>query len=443
MAEVKSVDDRKNAKPAEEEGDVRGSKFKKEIIVTPASDAHSGLPWGRLRILLSKLFFGSPTRMYQKYLEGRFATAGLLSMEIDVDFDTTMQCYVQQRVPKARTETLPLVMLHGFGSSATMQWEGQIAQLQQYFFLVIPNLVFFGKSITRASDRRMQFQAESVLKLLDHLQIPRFDLLGFSYGAAIAHIIAAGHPRRVRRVVLADEGIMMTRADMAKMQEELGIDDGHGFWKLPSTPQDVRQLEAIAYKNPMALPDFIFADIVNVMFRVNNRPEWERLIHHYTVDRPDDPCQNSKLLQDVLLIWGESDPMAPLRFGLELQEHLGELCQLAVIKSAKHMAHAQYPSEFNHLVADFLLSEDASIHGGRHCVVRLLERGDALISRAGSRTMDVKGEGCMRERERDIDAWLMEDVARQIHHLQPQQQHHEHDKDMNKQQHQRKALPLS
>lgn len=55
-----------------------------------------------------------------------------------------------------------------------------------------------------------------------------------------------------------------------------------------------------------------------VLFSTNIK-EWNELIYHYTVDRPDEPSRNPVLGQPTLLVWGQDDPMAPLRFGEQLQ----------------------------------------------------------------------------------------------------------------------------
>ena len=146
----------------------------------------------------------------------------------------------------------------------------------------------------------------------------RFDILGFSYGSAVSHRIAACRPERVRRVVLCDEGIMMTQQDMVVMQQELDIDDGRGYWNIPKTAREVKKLEHIAFRNPMWLPSFIYKDVLRTMFSANLK-EWDELVKEYTEDRPADPNKNAVLSQDVLLIWGEDDPMAPLATGKMLQ----------------------------------------------------------------------------------------------------------------------------
>lgn len=61
-----------------------------------------------------------------------------------------------------------------------------------------------------------------------------------------------------------------------------------------------------------------------VLFSTNLK-EWNELIYHYTVDRPDDPSRNPMLGQQTLLVWGQDDPMAPLRFGEQLQRYATRL----------------------------------------------------------------------------------------------------------------------
>lgn len=161
---------------------------------------------------------------------------------------------------------------------------------------------------------------------------------------------------------------MMTQQDMVVMQQELDIDDGCGYWNIPKTAEEVRKLEHIAFRNPMWLPSFVYKDVLRTMFS-SNLKEWDELVKEYTEDRPADPCENAVLSQDVLLVWGEDDPMAPLATGKMLQEHFGDRCRLVVLRGARHMAHAQYPKEFNHLVADFLLSTDGSVRSNRRSFV--------------------------------------------------------------------------
>ncbi len=51
--------------------------------------------------------------------------------------------------------------------------------------------------------------AEDVRALLDHLGLPRADVMGYSMGARIAAFLALAHPGRVRSAVLGGLGIRL------------------------------------------------------------------------------------------------------------------------------------------------------------------------------------------------------------------------------------------
>jgi pimeloyl-ACP methyl ester carboxylesterase len=53
--------------------------------------------------------------------------------------------------------------------------------------------------------------AEDAIRLLDHLNIDRVDVMGYSMGARIAAFLAFAHPDRVRSIVFGGLGINMVR----------------------------------------------------------------------------------------------------------------------------------------------------------------------------------------------------------------------------------------
>jgi pimeloyl-ACP methyl ester carboxylesterase len=106
----------------------------------------------------------------------------------------------------------PIVLVHGFGSSKEVNW-------------VQPSWLTTLKSAGRrviAFDNRGHGQstklydpaeyhttkmAEDVRALLDHLGVPRADVMGYSMGARIAAFLALAHPDRIRSIVLGGLGI--------------------------------------------------------------------------------------------------------------------------------------------------------------------------------------------------------------------------------------------
>jgi pimeloyl-ACP methyl ester carboxylesterase len=72
--------------------------------------------------------------------------------------------------------------------------------------------------------------AEDARRLLDHLGIPRADIMGYSMGARITAFLALAHPARVRSAIFGGLGINMVRGlagtgPIAHALEAESIDD--------------------------------------------------------------------------------------------------------------------------------------------------------------------------------------------------------------------------
>ena len=105
----------------------------------------------------------------------------------------------------------PIVLVHGFGSSKQVNW------VQPSWLTTLKGA---GRRVI-AFDNRGHGQstklydpaeyhttkmAEDVRALLDHLGVPRADVMGYSMGARIAAFFALAHPDRVRSMVLGGLG---------------------------------------------------------------------------------------------------------------------------------------------------------------------------------------------------------------------------------------------
>jgi pimeloyl-ACP methyl ester carboxylesterase len=108
----------------------------------------------------------------------------------------------------------PMVLVHGFASNKEVNW-------------VLPSwvttLTGAGRRAIALDNRghgastklyhpaayRSATMADDVRALLDHLGLPRADVMGYSMGARIAAFLALGHPERVRSVVLGGLGIRL------------------------------------------------------------------------------------------------------------------------------------------------------------------------------------------------------------------------------------------
>jgi pimeloyl-ACP methyl ester carboxylesterase len=106
----------------------------------------------------------------------------------------------------------PIVLVHGFASTANVNWvqPGWLQTLTQAGRRVIAldnrGHGASGKLYDPAS-YHTRLMADDVRALLDHLQVARADVMGYSMGARITAFLALLHPARVRSAILGGLGI--------------------------------------------------------------------------------------------------------------------------------------------------------------------------------------------------------------------------------------------
>lgn len=108
----------------------------------------------------------------------------------------------------------PIVLVHGFASNKEVNWvyTSWVSALNQAGRRVVAlDNRGHGKSakLYDAADYHSNLMVSDVLTLLDHLALPRADVMGYSLGARITAFLSLAHPERVRSAVLGGLGINM------------------------------------------------------------------------------------------------------------------------------------------------------------------------------------------------------------------------------------------
>jgi pimeloyl-ACP methyl ester carboxylesterase len=108
----------------------------------------------------------------------------------------------------------PIVLVHGFASTVQVNWvyPGWVATLTQAGRRVIALDNRGHGASTKLYDPAAYHSAamaEDVRALLDHLDLARADVMGYSMGARITAFFAFAHPARARRAVLGGLGIRL------------------------------------------------------------------------------------------------------------------------------------------------------------------------------------------------------------------------------------------
>ena len=138
----------------------------------------------------------------------------------------------------------PVVLLHGAFMTITNNWSGWIGELAKTRKVIAIEMQGHGRTGDIERDISSENLADDVAALLDHLKIPKADLLGYSMGGGVAMQCAIRHPDKVRKVVVLSspfrrDGMIKEAADSIP---KLTADDFKGspieieYKKLSPTP---------------------------------------------------------------------------------------------------------------------------------------------------------------------------------------------------------------
>ncbi len=128
-----------------------------------------------------------------------------------------MPCFTHDGVEIAfldEGEGEPIVLVHGFASNKEVNWvsPGWVTTLTQAGRRVIAlDNRGHGES-TKLYDPaayHSAVMAEDVRALIEHLALPRADIMGYSMGARITAFLALSHPQRVRAAIIGGLGIRL------------------------------------------------------------------------------------------------------------------------------------------------------------------------------------------------------------------------------------------
>ncbi|WP_215398791.1 alpha/beta fold hydrolase [Rheinheimera oceanensis] len=98
-----------------------------------------------------------------------------------------------------------VLLLHGLGSCAE-HWSAQMAELSQHYNVIAADFRGHGHSSPSRQPFTMQQLAADMLALLQHLNIARCQVIGFSLGGMVAFELALLAPQCIQSLVIINSG---------------------------------------------------------------------------------------------------------------------------------------------------------------------------------------------------------------------------------------------
>uniref|UniRef100_A0A9I9DBY6 AB hydrolase-1 domain-containing protein n=1 Tax=Cucumis melo TaxID=3656 RepID=A0A9I9DBY6_CUCME len=296
--------------------------------------------------------------------------AGVIPYSVDIEPGTIMNFWVPiDTLPKTKKDQPPktpqkptkpvVILIHGFAAEGIVTWQFQVGALSKQYSVYVPDLLFFGDSITDKTERSPAFQAQCLAIGLRKLGIERCSVVGFSYGGMVAFKLVELQPELVDAMVVSGSILAMTDSISDDTLQRLGFKSSSDLL-LPTSVKGLKALLSVAAHRKLWFPDRLHKDFLEVMF--NNRKDRAELLQGLIISNKDTTFKTALMilhlslspLQKIHLLWGENDQIFNVELARKLQQELGDNATFRGIPKAGHLVHLERPCVYNRCLKQFL-----------------------------------------------------------------------------------------
>lgn len=244
----------------------------------------------------------------------------------------------------------PVLLIHGSGPgvSSWANWARVIPKLSENRRVLAIDMAGFGYT-DRPSGMVYTMDAwiKQAVDFLDSVQIEKTDLVGNSFGGALALALTILYPERVRKLVLM--GSVGVSFDV-----NYGLDRVWGY--TPSIENMRAMLDTFAYSR-----ELVNEDLAQLRYQASIRPGFQesfssmfpapRQAHVEDMARYQDRIK--EIQQPTLIIHGREDRVIPLETSLKIFSLIQD-AQLHVFGKCGHWTQIEHTARFVQLVENFL-----------------------------------------------------------------------------------------
>ena len=243
-------------------------------------------------------------------------------------------------------EGLPLVFLHGLGSTGNV-WHAQRVALARSYKVITVDLPGCGRSDKTERQFSMDRWAAQVAGLADGLGLDRFVLVGHSMSTALAQRFAARYGARLAGLVLcgpitelaqAGKEAFAKRAENVQKEGMLAVADTVVAGALsPATREANAALAGMVREMLLANDTTCYAGHCHALREASAK-----------ADQPHIKCP-------TLVLVGDQDTVTPLAWARAVAAGIAG-ARLRVVPATAHLTMIERPELFNALLVEFLLT---------------------------------------------------------------------------------------
>jgi pimeloyl-ACP methyl ester carboxylesterase len=248
----------------------------------------------------------------------------------------------------------PMLLIHGLvGSSAN--WRNNIDALAQHASVYAIDLVNMGKSQRVCGlDAGLKSTAKRIGAVMDALGLAEADIVAHSHGGAVALMLAALHPRRVRTLILFAPANPYCRSNDPIVRIYSTPWGGSLFWMLPYLPASIQRLALGAmYGGPDRVVDRCLQEVVDGLRSPITMRHVLGVIRCWFAERAKLKNALRRVKQiPTLLVWGDRDCTDSLSSAVKLKRKLRG-SELIVLPGVGHSVFEERPEESNRIMLEW------------------------------------------------------------------------------------------
>ncbi|MBS4537601.1 alpha/beta hydrolase [Clostridium sp. D2Q-11] len=242
----------------------------------------------------------------------------------------------------------PLIILNGIMMSTT-SWQGFVDVLAENNKLILLDFIDQGQSDKSHIDYNQDIHVETLVGLLDYLDINKVHMVGISYGGEVAMKFSLKYQERLNSLTLANTTSYTNHnlKDIGKSWINAAKTcNGSNFFKT-TIP--------VIYSTEFYEENIEWLRKREELFRQAFTKEWYEGFIRLTLSAEDlnvtEELENIKV--PTLIIGSEEDIITPIKYQQKIHDKIKD-SRFAVIKEAGHASMYEKPYEFLALVLGFI-----------------------------------------------------------------------------------------